>query len=108
MTHCLKCQHNNYIISYYPINENNNKLKELHVCQIHGNTDKIKQVKILNNMRKFKDTNIKIYYFPTRECLEDSKQYFHEFCCVFDYIYDYNCVRIMDLIEHDRPECIIS
>lgn len=108
MTHCLKCKHNDYIISYYPINENKNKLTELHVCQIHGNANKIKQVKILNDMRMFKDTNKKIYYFPTRQILEDSKPYFHEFCSIFDYIYDYNCVRIMNLIEHNRPECIIS
>jgi len=106
MTYCLICRHNEYMVSYYPINKD--KLNELHVCQIHGDNYKIEQVIILNNMRNFKDKNKKYYYFPSRQCLEDSKQYFHEFCYVFDYIYDKNCVRIMEFIEHDKPECVIS
>lgn len=108
MTYCLKCKNTKNIISYYPINNEKNKLEELHVCTVHGDKNNIERILILNEMRKFKETKRKIYYFPSRECLDMSKPYFHEFCNVFDYIYDYNCVRIMEKYEHDRPECIIS
>lgn len=111
MTFCLQCKNNNNIISYFPLNNqynHKNKLNDLHACIIHGKEEDIEQINILNNMRNFKETKQKFYYFPSRDCLEKSKPYFHEFCHVFEYIYKYNGIRIMEIYEHNRVECNIS